>query len=439
MIDVTRRASVLVSAGVALVTGIASAEQEIYVDSAGTTKLLFGINVIGSVYRSEDPWFGASASFLGADTTRWTDVGFEPSLALELPAGKGTFFGEVSGVYTGTYEDDASGLTVGLDDTEELTLEQGHVGWRAEDVSSRFENETVSLTFGRQDYSIGTGLLINDGGGDGGERGGWYLGMRKAFSESLVFSLDSDTWLLEGFKLKNRPRAGGTQGDAYGANVEYAFEGGVTLGGTYMQADSNVPGSDKLDVLSARLDWQVTDVMGVGGEYVDESSSQIGATGYYGEIRYTPQNVSWMPEFSYRYAHFDGDDPTTAEDERFREIAYGFTDYGYWYQGEITGGYALGNGNIVSHMFRLKATPRENVTANVFLYKFSLDQPGGLDPSVTSDDWGDEINFTLDWEASENFYIIGVLGLLSPGAGAAQWVGGDQSWIHAMFYVSYTW
>ena len=101
-----------------------------------------------------------------------------------MPVGKGTLFGKVSGVYTTTAGDDASGLTIGLDDTDELTVEQAHIGWRSEDLFDGIEGDKFSIAFGRQDYNIGTGLLINDGGGDGGERGGWYMGMRKAFSDA---------------------------------------------------------------------------------------------------------------------------------------------------------------------------------------------------------------------------------------------------------------
>jgi hypothetical protein len=166
-------------------------------------------------------------------------------------------------------------------------------------------------------------------------------------------------------------------------------------------------------------------------------SEQIGATGFYGQVSYALDNESWMPVFSYRYAAFDGDDPTTLEDERFREIAYGFTDYGSWYQGEITGEYILGNGNLTSHLLRAQATPKEGVTVNLMYYKFSLDQPSAL--GVVSDDWGDEYNFTVDWEASEKLYVIGVFGVLKPGAAAEQWVGGSSDWLHAMLYLSYSW
>jgi hypothetical protein len=46
------------------------------------------------------------------------------------------------------------------------------------DLFPGLEEDTFSISIGRQDYVIGSGLLIADGGGDGGERGGWYLLIR---------------------------------------------------------------------------------------------------------------------------------------------------------------------------------------------------------------------------------------------------------------------
>jgi hypothetical protein len=427
----------ILAAGTGYVCGTALAEQELYTDSEGTTKIVFSVDVIGAGYQSQNSWFGESASFIGENTDSWADFGVEPKVSLEMPMGEGMLFGQVSGVYTSTYGTDASGVGAGLDDTSEATLEQGHIGWRAEDFFEGIEGDTFTITFGKQDYNIGTGMIINDGGSDGGDRGGWYLGMRKTFSEALVASLKTDKWLAEGFKLKNRPRAGGTQGEAYGTNVEYTYNDAVTLGGTYLNADPNTPGSTDADVYSARLAWQLMSGFGISGEYVDESSDQLDATGYYGQVSYALEDAGWMPVLSYRYAHFDGDNPGTAIDERFREIAYGYTDWGFWYQGEITGGYALGNGNLESQMVRAKLQPKEDVTVNLFYWHFTLDQPASF--GVASDDWGDEINFTIEWAASDNLFIMGVIGALFPGDGAQQFVGGNDDWLHAMLYMMYSW
>jgi hypothetical protein len=70
-------------------------------------------------------------------------------------------------------------------------------------------------------------------------------------------------------------------------------------------------------------------------------------------------------------------------------------------------------------------------------YNFSLVEPSALAPSVTSSDWGDEIDFIADWQATEKVYVIGVAGVLLPGQAAEQWVGGNDNWLLGMLYVSY--
>ena len=432
-------AGAVLAVGAALVPRLVLAEHELYRDEERGTKLDFTLDLAAAWYGGKDSWFGHSQTFLGASTDTWADIGAAPGLTFETRAGKGTFFAALSSVYTSTAGDDASGLTVGLDKKSELTLELGNVGWKAEDLFDALEGDTLTITVGRQNYSIGSGLLINDGAEDGGERGGWYLAMRKAFTEAIVASLDSDKWLFEAFRLENHPRKGGPLGEAYGANVEYKFGEESRLGTTYMEVNSNVPGSVKLDVYSARASWRGGNGFGVAGEYADESSSQISSRGYYGEVSYAFPENGWSPVLSYRYAHFDGDNPSTPIDERFHEIAYGFTDWGSWYQGEITGEYALGNGNLISSLLRVQLAPREDLTLNAMLYKFTLDRPASF--GVLSNDWGDEVNLTAEWQVNERMLVTGVLGMLFPGEAARQYVRAATAddWLHAMILVTYSW
>ncbi len=413
------------------------AEQTLYRNAERATELVLNVDATGAWYRSSDAWFGESDAFLGAPVDRWAEFGVEPTLSLETRAGRGSLFAALSGVYTSTVSDDASGSTVGLTDTDALTLEQAHVGWRVEDVFAALDGASFSIAAGRLDYGIGTGLLVDDGGADGGDRGGWYLGMRKAFWQSLVASLDSDTWLFEVFQLRNQPRAGDTRGEARGANVEYRFGERAALGTSYFRVDTDDPLVAGLDATSARASWHAPHGLELAGEYVDERSGRIDATGYYAEIGYSFESRAWSPVLRLRHARFDGDDPATALDERFREIAYGMTDWGSWYQGEITGQYAIGNGNLESRLVRLTLAPRDGVTVDAMYYRFALDQPASF--GAASDDWGDELDFTVEWDATATVSVTGVLGVLRPGDAATQIVGGGSDWIHAMLLVSFSW
>ena len=414
----------------------ALAEYELY--NRDGTKVTANADLAVVGFLNNNSWFGQSEPFLGDDTDSWLELGFEPQLSLEAPLGKGTFFGKLSAVFTDTFGDDASGLTIGADDTHDASIEQGHIGWRMSDLFPGLEDDTFSITIGRQDYVIGTGLLIADGGGDGGDRGGWYLGMRKAFKNSAIARIASKELLAEAFYLENQPRSGGIEGDVAGGNLEYHFGDTLTLGGTYLLADANIADADELDVYSGRARWMPLTGLTLSGEYAYQKSDQIKADGWYAQAAYEAKDVSWSPVFSYRYATFTGDDPnTTDRNENFRSIAYGYTDYGSWYQGEITGNYPLGNNNLTSHLLRAKMQPSEKVTLNLMYYNFTLDHPSALDSGVTSDDWGDEVDFIVDWQATDKVYVIGVVGVLFPGKAAEQWVGGNDNWLYSMLYASY--
>jgi hypothetical protein len=122
------------TAAAVLCEGRAWAEYDLYKNEAKGTDLKFNADVIAAWYNSNNSWFGNSEAFLGANTDNWTDIGIEPKFSFNTTAGKGTLFAAVSGVYTSTAGDDASGLTVGLDKKSSFTLEQGNVGWKAEDA-----------------------------------------------------------------------------------------------------------------------------------------------------------------------------------------------------------------------------------------------------------------------------------------------------------------
>ncbi len=187
---------------VALSLGAASTMAGYDVYSHDDTTLTFNLDVAAASFQGEDSWFGESSSFLGEPTNQWGEFGVEPRLSLETPLGGGTVFGQVSGVYTATFSDDASGLTIDSD-SDDAQLEQGHLGWKTGELFG--EGYTTSFSVGRQDYKIGSGMLIADGGSDGGEFGGWYLGMRKAFMESAIARIEGNGLLAGSLPHREPP------------------------------------------------------------------------------------------------------------------------------------------------------------------------------------------------------------------------------------------
>ena len=80
---------------------------------------------------------------------------------------------------------------------------------------------------------------------------------------------------------------------------------------------------------------------------------------------------------------------------------------------------------------------KETVTLNVVYYNFTLDENNIFGDPVTSDEWGDEFNVSVDWEIDDHLYLIGTAAIVLPGDAAKEWTGGDKDWVYNMLYLSY--
>ena len=403
----------------------------------------WNLQIVGATFLGNHSYFGESEGFYGVNTDNWSEGAFELGIKGRSSLGKGTFFGQLSGMGSKTWGDDASGLTVGLDRTSEFDIEQAHIGWRSGDSFSSLDMDALTLMMGNFDYLVGSGLLLADGTADGGQRGGWYLSWRSAFRSSFLATLKSGTWKLDGFYLQGEGRGSDERVYAYGGDFEYEFaDTGLSTGLLYFKVpDQKVNDGafrERYESLSLRGGWTATDNLSFDGEYAYQSRPGTHPGGWYLKGAYQWNGTGWRPELSYRYARFDGDDLSTPGDEAFVPAAYGFTDYGTWVQGEISGNYPLGNSNIKSHMLRLALFPNNDLVLNAIYYDFTLDQPNISGEPVGSTDWGDEINLVADYTINNQWFLSGVFGRLEPGQAAINWTGGDKSWTYFMLYARYT-
>ena len=396
-------------------------------------------------FLGKNSYFGESKEIFGANTDDWTEAGVELGVSGYMPLGQGVFFGALSGLYTRTWEDDASGGTVGLDNPGNLNFEQAHIGWRSGSTLPSLDKDALMLKAGNFDYIVGTGLLLADATADGRKRGGWYLGWRTAFRESFLARLKSGAWKIDGFFLQGEGRSRAERVYGYGGDFEYEFTGvGFTTGLLYLKVPDQTIDEDSFrqrsdyDSLSLRANWTVTDRLTLAGEYVYQSRTETHPRGWFLKGTYQWTKTRWSPEFSYRYAHFDGDDLASSANEAFETVAYGSTDYGYWVQGEISGSYPLDNSNLKSHMLRLQFWPTNRLKVNAIYYDLTLDQPNIFGDPVGSTNWGDEVNLTAHYSIGDHWILNGVFGWLVPGEAASNWTGGDKTWVYGMIYVSFS-
>ncbi|MBL4826758.1 MAG: hypothetical protein JKY66_03435 [Spongiibacteraceae bacterium] len=394
--------------------------------------------IIAAGFYEDNSWFGEAENTIGVNGEHWAEASGEFGFNFNGLLSDGVLFGSASGVYAKTWDEDASGITAGQGgDSDDLLTEQAYIGWRSTDSS-------FQLTAGRQDYTIGSGFLIADGANDGGERGAYWIGARKSFRESAIAKFQYGPVTIEAFSLKNRARQDGVEGEVAGANLEYRSKRMGTFALTYIKltgAEQAIDYLKGLEVFDIRYDREAPEHGGwfLNAEYAyqkNDNDYDIESTGGFIQVGYDFTQARWAPRVSYRYASLEGDDPDTQQDEGFRALAYGYTDWGTWYQGEITGNFVFGNSNLNSHLGRVQVSPHRDITLNILLYRFEINEEAAL--GITDDDFGDEINLALDWQVNKQFFVSTVVGVLLPGEGGEQFSGGDKNWTHLMFNASYT-
>jgi hypothetical protein len=295
---------------------------------------------------------------------------------------------------------------------------------------------------GRTQYRIGKGFLLWDGAGDGGSRGGFWTGGRKAWEFATVGRFKPKKHTFEAFYLdRDEVPESETGTRVFGGNYEYAFNDANTLGASYLnfQSDS-LPDRDGLSVYNLRA--YVAPIrrlpdLSFGAEFArEENGDLLGSTAWFAEAAYQLSKAAWTPKFSYRYAFFEGDDPGTTTSEAFDPLLPGFSDWGSWWQGEIGGEYFLSNSNLISHQLRVHLTPSESLGAGLIGYAFLADQPASF--GSTSDKIATELDAYADWQVNGNFLISFVAALANPQEAVEEAVGRTENFTYGMIYVSYS-
>lgn len=403
---------------------------------AGGAKFQPGLEVGTGYIYNKNQSYGSDVSFFGLPIDRTSSrlEGYaKPSLQFEMSSeSMGTFFGKASTVSSFTRGGtDGSGFT--RDDPTDTDWDDGFVGWRSEGVfSSDFPNK-LSLSVGRQPFSVGTGFFLAEGHIDQGHEGASWLGPRRAFDWSALAQVDLGKFHIDAFQLKSR-----TDIDVVGlketlelngVNLEWKDDSLGRYGiAAYKATDTAVEYRDGLRAFSAFGSFSPIKDTLISSEYAWQKAKDNGshADAWYLEGTYTFSSVSWAPAITYRYAEFE---------PRYDSMLYGYAgDWGYWFQGEIVGNNMLFNMNQRVNMLKLTVSPSETVRAGVIGYKFDFYRaPEGVDDRR----FANEVNFYLDWFPSVHWMLGGVIGYSKPEEGAKQYFGKDKDSLLIETYAIY--
>jgi hypothetical protein len=367
----------------------------------------------------------------------WLESFVKPALSGTLPAGKGELFGKISAVGERTYA--APPPLVGTE-ASSFKVEDLYLGWRS-GTSMRIGENALEFTLGRAQYKIGHGMLLWDGGGEGSSRGGFWSNARKAWAFAGVGRFHFKQNTVEAFYLdRDEVPESETGTKVGGVNYERTLGSATTLGATFLHfgADSTLPARDGLSVYNLRA--YTAPLRALPGlsfelEYALEDNGDLRkSTAWNALAGYELSKVTWKPRISYRYAFFQGDDPTTAANEGFDALIPGFYDWGTWWQGEIGGEYFLSNSNLISHQVRVHVTPSDAVSGGLFFYSFHLDQ---LPVGITSKSIATEVDAYTDWKVNGNFIVSFVLAYAHPQEAATQAYARSSNFTYGMVYVAY--
>ncbi len=395
---------------------------------------------------TRNAYFGSGGDFGGnpeeTDTT-WQESYIEPWAGATYDLGDGQAYLNASFIASATRGDgDVSGFLVSGSET--IDAETYYLGWSGDMMGGT----GVNVSYGRQEFHVGTDFVIGIGHFASGNEGAYWTGPSYAFERAGILSLEGvavDGLRADLFHITSDETQYNTE--FAGVNVEYHDEDlGGDVGFMYLDGTgSDLPTRDGMQVLDLRYhgnpmasqmpNWHFA------VEYVDQTNddlaAEVDAVAYYFDIGYTFVDWPWAPDVTYRFAHFSGDDPNTAENELYDGLFYGFTNWGTWFIGEVAGEYMIFNQNFDVHMLMVQASPYDNLFVTVAGFDFTTDEPSlGMD-----DKFGQELNFIADLSLGDNMSITANYAVHIPDNPVGNplfGVGGDDNF-HVMHAGAWVW
>lgn len=412
-----------------LLGGVQAQAAEIYNQDGKTVE--FNVEGMAALLSTDENYTGTGN---GND---WQEAYLKGDLVVRSSVSNGsTMYGGLGVIGLGTWGDgDAAGLTSG--DERELKIENAFVGWQSEDG-------VFDLSVGRQQFMLGDGFVIAGDAISLGEidgvdvdRGGaYYLAGQKSFDQTAILKIDPEGALRSDLFWLQSDNPYHQDTELAGINLELVDETKGTLGLSYMKVLDVEAGTgfgiwdqrDGMDIVSLRGQGSLgVDNLFLSFEYVDESGGDTAVknegNAWYVEAGWTFSDTLWSPTINYRHAEFSGDDASTADNEAFDPLFFGFTrGFGTWFQGEVASNYAgpANSGNSVDRI-ELMLQPREDLTVGLQYWDFGQEDDA-------ADLSGTEIDLYALWSINENWIFSPMIGVYNPdGADVIANQGNDDS------------
>jgi len=398
------------------------------------------LNLRGGLFGDHDAWWGDTDAFVGGSSLypdpaghgwiSWAEAAVEAGVhgASQLGTSPVYAFGNLTGIGAGSVGQDPWRS----DSRFEVELEQAYAGLLAVSSDRRLRFTT---SYGRQRWQLNNGFLISrsSGGYNRAEWGASYLSPRSAFEQTFFAKIRLSDFSVEAFLIDPQENPTSDSGTEYrGVNLQYLNQPAIEVGAVYYEVpESNssytLPDGSRVPregLRTTNLRLASKQLAGIEGlELEAEVARQthqhfdMEADAWYVSLGYQLETLSWQPVLTYRYAFFEGDDPSTATYERFDAPLSGGTDK--WVQGKVFRR-AIGNSNLQSHRLRLFLTPTPKVGVTLDYYRLwadELNNRGGPRPlqELADRSYGQELDVTVRWGISKQLFLLGLIGAADPG------------------------
>jgi hypothetical protein len=362
--------------------------------SFGALDLRGGIDTYTAYYAMSGTWWNLAATASpGFDMDRsfaefwlnpWLDARYRLDASHEA-------YGAVSVGATQTLGSDA----FDYDNQGAVRFGSAVIGLRGSAGDWRYD-----LSYGRQRFTLGTGMLLTAGSSNGYSWGGGASAQRKVWANSLVaragtgeftgtaFVLEPDEapeartdTRVQGLAIEWARATTGKAGIAWLtvprsqaiypgdlAPLDYIDQGRDGLDTWHGWADLTgvIPGLPALG-LRAEFAWQRNEITRADGrrDPMRASAWLLGASWW-------AQELPFAPKFSYHVARFSGDDPDTTEYERFDPLFWGNGLDNWWFG--ANGAYSWLNANLRAQRFIVDAYLSEQDIVQFQYVRASVDQ-----------------------------------------------------------------
>lgn len=393
------------------------------------------INLAGSMVPTlmKNTWWGNGKTFTEFNPYGKNPPGVEPALDFEayLVAGFSGITrisnGKIPLYVYGTVN--ALGVTTLGDElynadshTFELQIEEAYAGIVGAKTTEDGHLMRFLVSFGKQPYRIGNGMLICQIAGNGGVWGGMNAWPRFAGKYVGLAKFAYDNWRFEGFYIQpNEYEFNNSETKLAGVNAEYSRSNGFSGGFTYLNVlDSKFPyfypdysqtTRDGLNAMNLRMQWMPKTTESflyakAEGGYQFNEKIPMRAYGMAFEGGWQFGDVNMRPTISYRFALLTGDDPQTERFEKW-DILYGGDDVTTWVQGPLMKN-ILFNSNIETNRFQLQLFPKGWRLTGQFSY-FLANQlntvPSPPIGTFSNEQIGQEASLIVERFVSRNIYV----------------------------------